>query len=209
MNLLGRDLLVKIGATILCTPDGLILHLPGHAPTTYQHGQRILMMGVCNEPEVPEETTKVYWSRLLTTGLDTPEIQWTYMKWKPWINTLGPYGPPLDPLHCTYNYLRRPDEEYQQAWEEDKEKQTENIEITDIYVGPQGVAAHCKLTPEQLSWYALPNESEPHVTLAVAVGHEARSLGPMLKRAITLDWQPTSSPILFASSDGTMWKILH
>ncbi|XP_038577860.1 uncharacterized protein LOC119905168 [Micropterus salmoides] len=80
------------------------------------------------------------------------------MEWKPWINTLGPYGPPLDPLHCTYNYQRRPDEEYQQAWEEDKEQMTEQLSITDIYVGPQGVAAYCELTPEQKTWYTLGHE---------------------------------------------------
>ena len=34
---------------------------------------------------------------------------------------------PPDPLHCTYNYLTAPGEEYLQAWEEEKEGLTESL----------------------------------------------------------------------------------
>ncbi|KAL3987807.1 F-box and leucine-rich repeat protein 13 [Sarotherodon galilaeus] len=53
---------------------------------------------------------------------------------------------------------------------------------------PEGVAAAVKLTDEQLPWYNVGEDSAPHITLAVHVGHEARDLGPMVKRALDNSW---------------------
>ncbi|XP_062864415.1 protein NYNRIN-like [Trichomycterus rosablanca] len=160
-------------------------------------------------PDNPTLNATVYWSRLLIDGPDTPRLLRTYQSWKPWILSIGAYSPPIDPLHCTYNYLRTPDEQYQQAWEEEKEGHVELLEITDLYVGAAGVAASVSLSPDQLAWFveATGHPTVPHVTLAIGKGYEARSLGPMVKEAMTNTYVPTEIPCLSRSLDGFYWKI--
>nr|XP_040060401.1 uncharacterized protein LOC120835481 isoform X2 [Gasterosteus aculeatus aculeatus] len=208
VNLMGRDLMTKVGAEIRCSADGLRITFKGQPLTPqFTSGERILLM---ISPEETEEKTQVFWTRLLPGYKEQPSINRTYQDWKPWINSQGAYGPPIDPPHCTYNYLRTPDEEYTEAWEQEREGVQEPIRVTDIYVGTEGVAAHCELTETQAQWYELSHDSEPHVTLAIAAGHEARSLGPMMKRAKKVtSWCPTDSPLLHYSPDKTLWRIAH
>ena len=106
VNLLARDLLSKFGITIYCTKDGLRLHIPGEE-TPDPHCHRILYMAPSCALDMP--ATEVFWTRLLSPQIDTPEIHRRFMEWKPWLMTLHPYHPPQDPLHCTYNYLRQMD----------------------------------------------------------------------------------------------------
>ena len=101
------------------------------------------------------------------------------------------------------------DETYEDGWEEEKEGDTETIQVTDIYVGKEGVAAHCKLSEEQALWYALGDEAAPHITLAIGVGYEARSMGPMVKTSLSIAWKPTHAPQLSVSPCGLRWKIHH
>ncbi|XP_046891656.1 uncharacterized protein LOC124477723 [Hypomesus transpacificus] len=208
MNLMGRDLLLKIGVTITCSTKGLALYMPGvETSKTISDGQRILFMGTNTKTPVGmTEMTQIYWTRLSPPG-ETKGALKTYMDWKAWINELHPYGPPPDPPHCTYNYLRAPDEVYQEAWQTHKEGKTETIRSRDIYVGKEGVAAYCELTPDQMAWYTLTTESVPHITLSVAAGGEARCLGPMVKKALTMTWLPTTAPKLHVNAAGDMWRI--
>lgn len=95
-NLLGCDLLVKLGARILCSPDRLIVSLPdGQTHTCGNvHGQFMLK----------DDTTQVaniFWERL-TSPPEQPGTSRAFLQsWKPWLLKLHPYVPPSNPLHVT------------------------------------------------------------------------------------------------------------
>lgn len=82
----------------------------------------------------------------INDGPDSPHIQYQFMLWKPWLQTLHPYKAPLDELHCTLNYLTQPDELYDQAWQEEVNSTAQQLQITSIFAGKEGVAACCLLT---------------------------------------------------------------
>ena len=77
-------------------------------------------------------------------------------------------------------------------------------------MGPEGVAAAVKLTPEQLQWYEMTDEAAPHITLAVHTTHQAKDLGPVTKRLrAATDWTPTQIPHMFYSVKEKSYKLLH
>ncbi|KAL3969414.1 B-cell receptor-associated protein 31 [Sarotherodon galilaeus] len=187
VNLMGRDLLMKLGATIMCSADGLIVTLPGGKEFpclgTYSKNQYLVQ-------DSEQATANIYWGRLVEDG-----ILRQYQLWKPWIMSLAVYTPPRDPYHVTLFYDRDDDDMYRENFQSDLEGQIWNVRCHNIYVGPEGVAAAVKLTDEQLPWYEMGSDSAPHVTLAVHVGHQAREMGPMVKRALdNAWWQSTQIP---------------
>lgn len=171
VNLMGRDLLTKLRFNILCTPDGLQLQTPSEPVPA---SARIFYLAP-SEGSPEEGPTTIFWLRLTSTELDTPQVQRLYLAWKTLLNTLMPYRPPADPLHCTFNYLTREDEVYEDGL---KERMFDNdcVKIANIYAGPEGVAACVVHTPQQQQWYALGGKSVPHITLTIGGGKEARSL---------------------------------
>ncbi|KAL3989186.1 hypothetical protein ACER0C_013504 [Sarotherodon galilaeus] len=180
VNLMGRDLLVKLGATIMCSADGLTVTLPG--------GKEFPCLGSPSKTQYlvrdsEQSTADIYWGRLVEEG-----ILRTYQQWRPWIMSLAVYSEPRDPYHVTLFYDKEEDDTYREQFESDLEGETWNVKTHNIYIGPEGVAAAVKLTDEQLPWYNVGEDSAPHVTLAVHVGHEARDLGPMVKRALDNSW---------------------
>ncbi|KAL3968319.1 tenascin [Sarotherodon galilaeus] len=130
-----------------------------------------------------QSTADIYWGRLVEEG-----ILRTYQQWRPWIMSLAVYSEPRDPYHVTLFYDKEEDDTYREQFESDLEGETWNVKTHNIYIGPEGVAAAVKLTDEQLPWYNVGEDSAPHITLAVHVGHEARELGPMVKRALDNSW---------------------
>lgn len=69
------------------------------------------------------------------------------------------------------------------------------LKTDSLYVGPEGVAAAARLTPEQEVWYKSQSAS-PYVS-SLASGHQAKSLGPMVRRAlVATDWQTTQIPLV-------------
>ncbi|KAL4000724.1 KRAB domain-containing zinc finger protein [Sarotherodon galilaeus] len=180
VNLMGRDLLVKLGATIMCLADGLTVTLPG--------GKEFPCLGSPSKTQYlvrdsGQSTADIYWGRLVEE-----DILRTYQKWRPWIMSLAVYSEPRDPYHVTLFYDKEEDDTYREQFESDLEGETWNVKAHNIYIGPEGVAAAVKLTDEQLPWYNVGEDSAPHITLAVHVGHEARDLGPMVKRALDNPW---------------------
>ncbi|KAL3980512.1 LOW QUALITY PROTEIN: plasminogen activator, urokinase receptor [Sarotherodon galilaeus] len=180
VNLMGRDLLVKLGATIMCSADGLTVTLPG--------GKEFPCLGSPSKTQYlvrdsEQSTADIYWGRLVEEG-----ILRTYQQWRPWIMSLAVYSEPRDPYHVTLFYDKEEDDTYREQFESDLEGETWKVKTHNIYIGPEGVAAAVKLTDEQLPWYNVGEDSAPHITLAVHVGHEARELGPMVKRALDNSW---------------------
>ena len=79
-----------------------------------------------------------------------------------------------------------------------------------MFMGPEGVAAAVKLTPEQLQWYEMTDEAAPHITLAVHTTHQAKDLGSVTKRLrAATDWTPTQIPHMFYSVKEKSYKLLH
>jgi len=209
VNLMGRDLLAKLGASILCTADGLRVRFTDNTQTPLlTHGDRILYMA----PDVePAQKTTVYWARVLEKDHVGESVREQYEIWKKWIQQQGDYEDPMDPLHVTYNYTREWDENYDEAWLKEKEGEKEQMAIQDIFLAAEGVAASIALTQTQHKWYNTEeDEIYPHVTLAIGRTHQARQLGPMVKRAMAVkEWIPTKCKTLHRDTTGTLWHISH
>lgn len=95
VNLMGRDLLNKLAASILCGPDGLTV--------TFSDGKKI-DSGVATHggqwllSNPTMQMADIYWGKLTTTA----GILAGYARWKPWIMALDLYSPPVDAFHATY-----------------------------------------------------------------------------------------------------------
>lgn len=85
--LLGRDLLIKLGASILCSPDGIIISFPNGmihncskegGLTAGQNGQWLLT------PAKQEEGADIYWVEL-DEGVKPDSLIAAYNLRKPWI----------------------------------------------------------------------------------------------------------------------------
>lgn len=187
--LLGRDLLVKLGVKILCHPEGLIIIFPNGLTTncstpvtTTVRGQWVLQA---------DKTVKArcYWLKLT----DKTKLQKVITKWEPWLNTLHKFQTPTDPWHCTLLYDTSEDEEYEQSFAEVLGRST-SIKCTKLFVAREGVAAEIILTEEQEGYFEMTETSTPHVTIFMNEGHEAKALGPMVKRMQKAgDWKKTDN----------------
>ena len=200
INLLGRDLLCKLGCAIYLTESGVEVSLdpPPRA--------RILMLPILPAPAL-STTQEVYWLKCLPSGPGTPAIQFQFNQWRKLIYTFHPYKTPQAELHCTLNVTDDEDTPYTQDWDENMMHLTPDIRCLTIVCGPEGVAAPVILPHHIKPWYQLGPDSAPHVTLAVGNGHEARSLGPMIKRASKLTWEATSTPGLLKATTEEMWRL--
>ncbi|KAL4007999.1 hypothetical protein ACER0C_001851 [Sarotherodon galilaeus] len=185
VNLLGRDLLIKLGATIMCGADGLTVTLKdGTQLSSLQSGTR----GQWLLSEDCEHTAQIYWVRLTTSD----GILAQYQLWRPWIMSMSVYSPPRDPYHVTLFYDREHTEWFEDLFYECLDEKAWELNSQDIYVGSAGVAAFVALPEEQMSWYRMGDEAVPHVSLAIHEGHQAKDLGPMVRAAIrATDWQQT------------------
>ncbi len=207
--LLGRDLLIKLGASILCSPQGVIVTFPDGtrvdcsqtAPTGYK--QNVLLGGPL------QEAADIYW-----VELDIPPSPMSavdlYNRHRPWIMSIDVYLPPIDPLHCTLFYDRNDTVMYQEMFdsiEGDKWRLTGD----GLFIGKEGVVAPIVLSSEQLKWYEMTDTAAPHISMALHPGHEARELGAMTKKLRTVvDWETTDTArVLFSPSTQSYWIIEH
>ncbi len=188
--LLGRDLLIKLGASILCSPQGVIVTFPDGtqvdcsqtAPTGCR--QSVLLGGPL------KEAADIYWVEL-DISPSPMSVVTLYNNHRPWIMDLDVYLPPIDPLHCTLFYDRNDMVMYQDMFnsiEGNRWRHTGD----GMFIGKEGIVAPIVLTPEQLKWYEMTDTAAPHISLALHPGHEARELGGMTKRLRAVaDWEPT------------------
>lgn len=212
VNLMGRDVLLKCGASILCSPDGLILTFPNgytvNCSLSTVHSSSQMLLSADTSPTAEGQWADIYWGLLEPDTAETPGIGALYQSWRPWIQSLNPYAPPPDSLHVTLCYDRNGDELYQQAFYDDIEGTEWEIISTCILVGNEGVAAAVELTPEQLKWYEGASEVSPHISLAVHAKHQAKDLGPMCKKLMQLtDWACTQIPQVDFSPSERAYRI--
>lgn len=205
--LLGRDILTKTNASILCSPDGLTVTFPDGTTipcsmTSFGFGQ--WLMAASSTPT----SADIYWCSLLdqepTEG--GGGVATAYSQWLPFISSLHPHHPPKDSLHCTLYYDRNEDLVYADLFEPFDGTDT-TLSSTYLYVSEEGVAADCILDSsiQELFWSS---DAAPHISLALGVNHEARQLGPKVKKCASLtDWTQTDSPQVDHSPSGKAWRI--
>lgn len=208
VNLMGRDILLKTRATILCGSVGITVRFPNGTEFSCNHqvigddsGQWLV------QTETPAEHADIYWCGILPEETHGGGVLSVFMLWKPWILAIRDYNPPIDPLHCTLYYDREGDEVYAEEFRQ-IEGLTWQLNTEKIYVAPEGVAAVCNLTPNQLPWYKMAPKAIPHISLALSPGHEARELGPMVQRLQQVtDWKQTEMPQIMYSVDADSYCI--
>ncbi|XP_069025015.1 uncharacterized protein [Embiotoca jacksoni] len=206
VNLLGRDLLIKLGATILCGPEGLVVSFPNGTDipcglTCERSGQYLVR-------SLDTLHADIYWGLLQPSHEPTTGLLSAYNSWRPWISHVHPYVPPPDPPHLTLFYDRDGDECYLEAFQEQIQGKIWQLHTGDILVGQEGVAAIGELSTEQELWFKMSDTSFPHVSLALHPQHEARELGPMVKRGHDCqDWESTCIPRVLRSRSLNMFRI--
>lgn len=93
-NLLGRDVLCKLGEKIHCGPTGIWVTLPdiiGHQCVAIERDDE------------QDALDKVYW--LEVKDKDTSDLWKEYEKWKPWLMYIrSDCIETRDPWHCTIKY---------------------------------------------------------------------------------------------------------
>lgn len=92
VNLRGRDLLFKMGASIMCSPDGLVMTCPDgtrincSATQSSTHGQW-LVRAVSEQRRMAD----IYWGLLQPETPERTGLYSFYLSWKPWLSLLQPH----------------------------------------------------------------------------------------------------------------------
>lgn len=122
INLLVRDLLVELGASVMCDVHGFKVTLPDGtelccSPAAWWNvSEKQCMLSESVDPALPT-TADIYWG-LFQTDSDVPTTVFgLYTLWKAWIDQHATYFPPSDPLHCTLFYDRNQDLVYRDEFD--------------------------------------------------------------------------------------------
>ncbi|XP_034089450.1 uncharacterized protein LOC117557643 [Gymnodraco acuticeps] len=165
INLMGRDLLCKLQATIHCTPDGLYLTIPDSR--VYQAVQFI-----------QSSLNNLYcWT--------FPDFQMLSIFSTEGIQNIASISPacasmmssmrPVLHCHCTAAF--NPSSEYALSVRSYCNS-SDRLECEQfLFIGPQGCALPIRLTPLQQGFHVV--ETAPHVTLAVTTGSSPEEVGAM------------------------------
>lgn len=193
VNLLGRDLMVKLGISVVPSKDGMTT-IVQDSPEN-----QCVILG-------PEEPT-YYWSLDLPPGYVPRELMATARKYSkvPGVDFMSP-----DELHVTmkYNYRLGPDKNY-----ETKLLRMEDTSITikHLYISPEGqMVCSVILTPEQRK---LQQVSLPHLSVAKLREDTWFSLSKVLRKAETDDYtQKPRDPFCYGKHHGFRrlylgWKV--
>lgn len=129
-------------------------------------------------------------------------------QWGLYVKTMLPQAEkPRLPFHCTVDYHEGQDLWYGQVWDRERGQETVDLVTGYAILGQEGVALSVEDNMFLKRWYEVPNAC-PHITVLVNKECESKQIGPMMKRAMEVQWQKTCNPIISTSPDGTMTKIL-
>lgn len=217
VNLLARDILCSQNISLLMTPDYVEIHFPDgsvqRCATPKRAITQMVQTNVDTSASAVEQGAEIWWG-LIPHFVSTPLYD-TFSLWLPWISVLHLYTDPVNPPHCTFHYHLDGDENYDMLWHGFVRQCQETgehpvVDVCNIYVGPEGVAAAISLPDGLQVMYTLSDTAAPHVTLKVANGGEAKALGPMIKRCLAAtDWIPTQHTHLLYSPSTQTYMIAH
>lgn len=163
----------------VCEPERTTVCPPGQDPmkcSNWNNKQRHQMwLGISESPGEP--MADIYWAALNTTALTERSILHLFAMWKPWIDQIGLFFPPVDPSHCTLNYDRSDADPYAEFFFANVLGKHWTRTSSGLVCGLEGVANAVSLTSDQETWYTLAGAAYPHISLALSPHHQAKRLG--------------------------------
>ena len=190
----------------MCSPDGLQVIWPNGQSVTCSGtpGHRVFLC----KPEEPDHA-KIYWGLLQPQTVRDEGLYYHMLQWKSWFSTCHPYAPPSDPLHVTMYYDRQgKDELYEDAFNSFLKGREFSVTSPCMYVHKTGVVASIVLPNFLMPYYKRDDQTDPHCSLFLGPGHEAREMGPLTyKLNRVVDWKPTPIPDLFHSVSQQAYKV--
>uniref|UniRef100_A0A8P4FYZ8 Gag-Pol polyprotein n=1 Tax=Dicentrarchus labrax TaxID=13489 RepID=A0A8P4FYZ8_DICLA len=181
INLMGRDLMCKLGLCLISTPEGVKVHrlsdLEPHFSHSFVHHIPELQYAYLwkLQPSTASELVTLARKTVLTATIDfmTPED-----------------------LHCTSHVSPGPNEPYEEGWLRER---FDKLTLSHIYWTQHKCAISVSLTPAQYEVYTI-DHSVPHITLAKHTSDNWEDLGPFIKSCqCAADWQETSDRSIFFS----------
>lgn len=151
--------------------------------------------------------TTIYWTQILTDPEEGNTASALWQQYKTWARSLYPLREPHDPLHVTLYHALLDDDTYDEIWHR-VDGQTFQVIYTHLYLGKQGMALSTILPEELRPFYKGEDDSAPHVSLAISKHHAQKSLGPMVKMASTLQYEPTERENVFYNAQHKMFSII-
>lgn len=162
INLMGRDLMCKLGLCLISTPEGVKVHRLSNLEPNFSHSfvhhtpdlQYAYQWKL--QPSTASELVTLARKTVLTATIDfmTPED-----------------------LHCTSHVSPGPDEPYEEGWLRER---FDKLTLTHIYWTQHKCAISVSLTPAQCDVYTI-DHSVPHITLAKHTSDNWEDLGPFIK----------------------------
>ncbi len=181
INLMGRDLMCKLGLCLISTSEGVKVHrlsnlelISSHSFVHYNTNLSYAYQWKLQQSKISSELVSAAQRKAVTAATDmTPED-----------------------LHCTSHVSPEPDESYEEGW---LKEGVDKLSIRDIYWTTHRCAVSLSLTPAQFDMYTL-DYSAPHITLAKHTSDNWEDLGPFVQSCqLATDWQETSDrSILFS-----------
>jgi len=158
INLMGRDLMCKLGLCLISTPEGVrVLRLSDLAPNashTFVH-------------HTPNMTYAYLWQLQPLTNF--PE----FVSAKNTISTASTDFMAKDDLQCTSHVSPESDESYEEDWLKER---FDKLTLTHIFWTEHKCAVSVSLTPAQCNMYTM-DYSAPHIPLAKHTSDNLEEIG--------------------------------
>ncbi|KAJ1171988.1 hypothetical protein NDU88_003845 [Pleurodeles waltl] len=188
INLLGRDLLCKLHATLYFSQNGIYLQVPedrlelaNRALTACKLSEDSML---CPNPVLSLSPTRYQWTPLQGDFYNdmfkelfkySTDIEIDLMTKLVQLELVP------GPRHCTAAFFTGPVPEWYAYMADKYLYWTTELHEDTLYVGKEGCAASIKLGSQEERLFQVP-ASEPHVSIAVAPGFYPKDLGPMVQR---------------------------
>lgn len=211
VSICGRDLMCKLSLSIIFSPDGHKVLNKSDTIAMLRSGK---MKGAHNilylSPDVTQDLKSqitIYWTQVLTDPEKGNIASALWQHYKTWAKALYPLREPFDPLHVTLYHTTLEDDVYDDLWQQ-VDGQTFQVAYSYLYLGPQGMAIAATLPEELKPFYKGEEESAPHVSLAISKYHTQKQLGPMVKLASNLQYEPTRKEGVFYNKQHQIFRII-
>lgn len=182
INLMGRDLMCKLGLCLISTSEGVKVHRLSDLEPSLSHSF------------VHQNSNLLYAYQWQLQKLTVSSGLVTEAK-KTVLTTATDFMTPED-LHCTSHVSPEPDEPFEESWLRER---FDKLKLSHIYWTQHRCAISISLTSAQSNMYTI-TDSVPHITLAKHTSDNWEDLGPFIKSCQrAADWQKTCDRSIFFS----------